>query len=82
MDEAAANAAGWDFVDWAPALATRPVLLITANDGSYANSRRLATRLRKVQELRMDTDHPYSDHRIALESAVVGWLEQVISPGH
>jgi pimeloyl-ACP methyl ester carboxylesterase len=81
MDEAAANAAGWDFVDWAPALTDRPVLLITANDGSYANSRRLALKLRSVQELRMDTDHPYSDHRIALESAVVGWLEQVISPG-
>jgi hypothetical protein len=24
----------------------------------------------------METDHPYSDHRIALESAIVTWLEK------
>jgi len=23
----------------------------------------------------MTTDHPYSDHRIALQSAVIEWLE-------
>jgi hypothetical protein len=28
-----------------------------------------------VSEIHMLTDQPYSDHRIALESAVVEWLE-------
>jgi pimeloyl-ACP methyl ester carboxylesterase len=78
LDEAAANTARWDFVDWAPALATRPALLVTAEDGSYADSHRLAAKLRDVEEVHMDTDHPFSDHRIALESVVVGWLEHQV----
>jgi pimeloyl-ACP methyl ester carboxylesterase len=80
MDEAAANAATWDFVDWAPALATRPALLVTSEDGSYADSHRLSAKLRDVEEVHMDTDHPYSDHRIALESVVVAWLEHQTAP--
>jgi pimeloyl-ACP methyl ester carboxylesterase len=79
MDEAAANAAKWDFVDWGPALATRPALLVTAEDGSYADSHRLFGKLRDVEEVHMDTDHPFSDHRIALESVVVEWLEHQIA---
>jgi pimeloyl-ACP methyl ester carboxylesterase len=80
MDEAQAHAADWDFVDEAAKIAPRPVLLITANDGSYDDSHRLAVALLKLGdglyiETQMPTDHPYSDHRIALESAVVGWLQ-------
>ena len=83
MDEAAANVAKWDFVDWGPTLATRPALLVTAEDGSYADSHRLAAKLRDVEEVHMDTDHPYSDHRIALESVVAEWLEhQAAPPAH
>jgi len=79
MDEAMAQAKGWEFADWAPQLGRRPVLLVTADDGSQADSHRLAQALQKagngaVTEIHMATDHPYSDHRIALESAVVGWL--------
>jgi uncharacterized protein len=79
MDEAMANAKGWDFADWAPRLGKRPVLLVTADDGSQADSHRLALALQKngnpaVTEVHMTTDHPYSDHRIALESAVLDWL--------
>ena len=79
MDELVAHGAGWDFVDLAPKLKSRPVLVITADDSSPANSRRLALALREaggtVSEIHFPTDHPYSDHRIALESAVVQWLE-------
>jgi pimeloyl-ACP methyl ester carboxylesterase len=80
MDEAAAHAAAWDFVDWSPALASRPALLVTADDGSYADSHRLSAKLRDVEEVHMQTDHPYSDHRIALEAVVVEWLERQVAP--
>jgi len=80
-DEAVAKAKGWEFADWAPSLGKRPVLLITADDGSQPDSHRLALALQKggnssVTEIHMATDHPYSDHRIALESAVVEWLQK------
>jgi pimeloyl-ACP methyl ester carboxylesterase len=80
MDEAMANAKGWDFTNWAPQLGRRPVLLVSADDGSQSDSHRLAEALKKsgntaVSEIHMTTDHPYSDHRIALGSAVVEWLE-------
>lgn len=78
MDEALAHAAAWEFVDMAPAIGARPALLITADDGSYADSHRLAARLRDVEEVHMTTDHPFSDHRIALESAVVDWLQRQV----
>jgi len=80
MDEAAANAAAWDFVNWAPALASRPALLVTADDDSYADSHRLSEKLRDVEEVHMQTDHPYSDHRIALEAVVVEWLQRQVAP--
>ena len=79
MQEAAANASHWDFVDYAPQIKARPVLIITANDGLTPDNLRLGKALRAagdgdVSEMHMDTDHPYSDHRIALESAIVAWL--------
>jgi pimeloyl-ACP methyl ester carboxylesterase len=81
MDEAMANAKDWEFAGWAPALGLRPVLLVTADDGSEPDSHRLALTLglnnnHAVTQIHMATDHPYSDHRIALESAVVDWLQQ------
>lgn len=80
MDEAVANASRWDFVDLAGAIAPRPALLIAADDGNWPDTQRLATRLRalgdrSVEAQHVATDHSYSDHRIALESMVVGWLQ-------
>ena len=77
MDEAMANARDWDFGQWAPRLKTRPVLLVSADDGTQADAHQLAQALgASATEVHMATDHPYSDHRIALESTVVGWLEK------
>ncbi len=81
MDEAAANASQWEFIDYAPQLKSRPALILTADDGLTENNQRLAAALKAagdadVTEQHMETDHSYSDHRIALESAVVRWLER------
>ena len=81
MDEAQANAAKWDFVDYAPQLKSRPVLILTADDGLTPDNQRLAAALKAagdkdVTEEHMATDHSYSDRRIGLESVVVRWLER------
>jgi 5-enolpyruvylshikimate-3-phosphate synthase len=31
----------------------------------------------KVTEQHMHTDHPFSDHRIAMQAAIVNWLEAI-----
>jgi pimeloyl-ACP methyl ester carboxylesterase len=80
MKELADHGAGWDFVSLAPQLKSRPLLLITSNDGLAAAGAKLAAAVKQaggtVSEIHFPTDHSYSDHRIALESAVVAWLEK------
>ena len=77
--ETKANAGKWDFVDYAPALKATPVLILEADDGLGGANAAMAAALRKVgnekvKELHMATDHSFSDHRIALQAAVVSWL--------
>ena len=81
MDEVAANASKWDFVDYTPDLKSRPALIITADDGLTPDNQRLAAALKSagdsdVTENHMATDHSYSDRRIGLESVIVRWLER------
>jgi len=76
------NRQAWDFIDWAPLMKGRPVLVIDSNDGLQPVNHDFAEAAKKagdgrVTEMHLDTDHGYSDRRIALESAVVRWLEQV-----
>lgn len=83
-DEAAANALAWSLDTYAGALAGRPLLLITSDDGFRAGSNALA---RAIGRLRGDgvrlahfaTDHSYSDHRIALQIEVLNWLGTVLT---
>lgn len=81
IDEMVANAAKMDFVDFAPALKSRPALIITADDGLTPDNQRLAAALKTagdgdVTEEHMATDHSYSDRRITLASTIVRWLER------
>jgi uncharacterized protein len=76
------NRSRWDFVDYAGKLAPRPALITTSDDGLAATDGALADALRtagdaKVILVHMATDHGYSDHRIALETAVIEWLESL-----
>jgi pimeloyl-ACP methyl ester carboxylesterase len=80
--EAQTHAAAWSFAVLAAKIAPRPILDISANDGLRASNEQLVTTLThagsRVTSLHMDTDHGFSDHRIALETAVLAWLDKTI----
>jgi len=81
-DEVLARGGAWDLVAVAPRLTGFPVLTVTALHGGAVDNRPVAAALRKagnrrVTTIEMDTDHPFSDHRIALGSAVVRWLQNL-----
>jgi dienelactone hydrolase len=70
----------WDFIRLAPALGRRSVLLITASDGTAPNSAALLSTLEaagntRSQHIEIKTDHPFSDHRIALQERILSWLK-------
>ena len=80
-DDLAAGAAKshWTFADAVPGLTKMPMLVITADDGLAPESDTLVQRLRargnaRITTLHEPTDNSYSDKRIALETAVLGWL--------
>lgn len=77
--EADRNGPQWNFLDYAPALKGRPVLVLESDDGLAVDDKAMADTLRKagnsrVSEQHFATDHAYSDHRIALQAAVIDWL--------
>ena len=77
-----ANGAHWTFAALAPKIAPRPILVITANDALLKSNQALIAELKKAgcpeTDIHMDTDHGFSDHRIALESAVLHWLDETV----
>jgi len=80
LDEAKANMAHWDYVDWVPLLKSRPVFVVESHDGTVADNKVFAAALRKVgstqvTEQYFETDHGYADHRIALQIAILNWLQ-------
>jgi pimeloyl-ACP methyl ester carboxylesterase len=63
----------------ADGLVATPLLAITSDDGLAPQTDALVKAIEakgghKVTAMHMATDHSYSDHRIALESAVIEWL--------
>jgi len=77
--EVIANADAWNIPALAPALATRPILVITSDDGLTPSNDAFAAALRKagarqLTTLHLATDHSYSGQRIALETAVLAFL--------
>ncbi len=69
----------WNYRDYTPLFGQRPMLIVNSDDGLAPSSTPLAAMLQKqgntrVTEVHFPTDHSYSDHRIALESAVLNWL--------
>ena len=81
-DEVIAKRSQWDLVAAAPRLARLPILTLRAKHGIADANRELADALRgtgnsRVTVIEMDTDHSFSDHRIALAAAVIGWLQSL-----
>jgi uncharacterized protein len=77
--EAQANITAWGFPTFAAKIAPRPVLDISANDGLRASNEALVAALKQagspVTSIHFDTDHAFSDHRIALQAAILKWLD-------
>ena len=71
----------WDFMTLAPAVGRRPVLLITADDGSGSDSEALLQFFKQTgnsqsMHIEFETDHSFSDLRVALEKTIIHWLDQ------
>ena len=74
------HAKQWSLPALAPRLASRPMLVITSDDGLAPVNDALVEGLAKagdqeVTALHLATDHSYSDHRIALQKAVLEGLD-------
>ncbi|HEY1471834.1 MAG TPA: alpha/beta fold hydrolase [Candidatus Acidoferrum sp.] len=85
MSEAKNNALKWNYVDYAPLLNNRPVLILESNDRNRDDNHAMAEALRKagnpqVTEKFTDTDHSFSGHRIALQIALLDWLQSLPAP--
>src|SRR3984957_7546842 len=83
--ETLANRAQWSFLARADPLKSRPVLVVTSDDGLAPGNAAFATALRhagndRVTTLHLPTDHSYSDQRVALSTAVLQWLATLPSP--
>ena len=79
-DELEAHETSWQFDQVYDRIAHVPLLVITADDRYTRSDDAIMSALRarhdqSVTAVHMDTDHVYSDHRIALEAAVIGWLQ-------
>jgi uncharacterized protein len=78
-DEVQAHAKEFLVAGTAAGLAKIPVLALTANDHLAAQTDALVAAIKekggtKVTAVHVDTDHGWSDHRIALQSTVITWL--------
>jgi uncharacterized protein len=76
--EAVAHAKDWTLDAFAPGLAQHRVLIVTAHDDGRKSGQKLASTLMGigsgVTAVDIETDHPFSDSRIALETAAIRWL--------
>jgi uncharacterized protein len=81
-DQLRAHASQWRFDHLYGQLVHVPLIVITSDPMTAPANYALVTALRtrgdnEVTAIHMNTDHSYSDHRIALESAVINWLQKL-----
>lgn len=80
-EELAANAERFSILHAAKGLARIPVLVLSSEDGLAGQSDALVAAIREeggtqVSARHVATDHGWSDSRIALESAIIEWLQK------
>jgi acetyl esterase/lipase len=78
-DEVRANAKAFRMENAAAGLAPMPLLALTSDDGLAPGTDALVRAIQakgghKITALHVATDHSWSDHRIALESEIIKWL--------
>ena len=80
-DEVVAKRSQWSLVQAATHLRALPVLMLTARYGIGDRDRPVTEAMKsagaRITPIQMDTDHIFSDHRIALSQAVVRWLQSL-----
>ena len=82
VKEVDSDPAKWNYMNCVPLLKERPILVLEADDRNTSDNQALVEALRKagntkVTEQHMHTDHPFSDHRIAMQVAIVNWLDTI-----
>jgi pimeloyl-ACP methyl ester carboxylesterase len=82
FDEVVEHRREWNIVDRAQDLSRHPVLIVTTNDGLAPQGDALARALEGIEPhdvstAHLETDHSFSDHRLALEAQVLDWLDHV-----
>jgi uncharacterized protein len=85
LAEAERHGRDWDYVQWADALRGRPVLLVAVDDQNHADMEVLAAAIRQKDSVALEytaveTDHSFSDHRIALQAILLEWLAKLKRP--
>jgi pimeloyl-ACP methyl ester carboxylesterase len=78
--EARAHSSDWALSSYAAALKTRPVLLISSDDGFVHGSDALADAIERrggtlLRRAHLADDHSYSNSRIALQTILLDWLQ-------
>ena len=78
-DEVIAHGKEFTVLNTAAGLSQLPVLALTADDQLASHTDNLVAAIKakggtKVTSMHVNTDHSWSDHRIALESIVINWL--------
>ena len=81
-DEARTMTADAGFALAAPGLTRTRLLMLTSDDGLAGSAEALVAKLQKAGNDRIEahhvaTDHGWSDHRIALETVVLGWADRL-----
>ncbi|MDQ8756228.1 alpha/beta fold hydrolase [Sphingosinicella sp. LHD-64] len=81
-DEIAAHRTDWNLMDAAPALARGQVLNVYATHGGAAENRALTAAIHglggaDLTVVEIETDHSFTDRRIALAGVVVSWLDEL-----
>jgi uncharacterized protein len=79
-DQMHALGSKFQFQNMASGIVEVPLLAVTANDGFAADTYDLIKAIHtygghNVKAIHFATDHNYSDHRIALETTILQWLE-------
>lgn len=84
-DELMAQSDAFALKQSAPGLAKIPVLVLTADDGLAPSAGALVAAIRanggtRVQTQHFVTDHSFNDSRLALQNAIISWLQALPSP--